>query len=325
VPSKNPIAAVGSVRNFMNIVKEVNFEEIRDRAERAPRILVIARTETLARSATDSLFGEGMDAYVDFRVGDQVERIDLGRYDAAIVWDPDRTGLQDQVRKGAAGGRTSNLIALEGQGADAVDRTRSEIVMADPELAPAFGRWFAPFRAPAVHAIIDGTAKANAKFAFVSNVPSIVPLFGGLIAASADLIVLTKNQVMMAYKLAAANGRDLSDQTGIIRELAPVVGAGFVWRTVAREATSFLPFMAGTNPKVGIAFAGTYSVGMAADYYYRFGKKPTKDQMQAFSRQAVKLAASIPLPGRGASDREEAAIEAELRESVDESERRSAS
>lgn len=325
MPSKNPIAAVGSVRNFMNIVKEVNFEEIRDRAEQAPRVLMIARTEALAKAATDSLFGERMEAYVDFRVGDQAERIDLGRYDAAIVWDPDRTGLHDQVRKGAAGGRTGNLFALGGQGTEAVNRTRSEIVMAEPELAPAFGRWFAPFRAPAVHAIIDGTAKANAKFAFVSNVPSIVPLFGGLISAGADLIVLTKNQVMMAYKLAAANGRDLSDQTGIIRELAPVVGAGFVWRTVAREATSFLPFMAGTIPKVGIAFAGTYTVGMAADYYYRFGKKPTKDQMQAFSKQAVKLAASIPLPGRSASDREEAAIEAELRESVDEAERRSAS
>jgi hypothetical protein len=47
--------------------------------------------------------------------------------------------------------------------------------------------------------------------------------------------------------------------------------------------------------------------------------------MRSFSQQAVKLAASIPLPGRSASDREEAAIEATLRESVDESRQKRAS
>lgn len=318
MPSKNPIAAVGSVRNFMNLVKEVNFDEIRDRAEQAPRILMVARTEAMAEEATTSLFGEGSGGYVDFRVGDRSDRVDPSRYDTVIVCDPDRTGLFDQVRKQSTNGRTSNMFQLSHAGPDAYTQLRMAIVMAEPELAPAYGRWFEPFRGSAVHAIIDGTAKANAKFAFVSNVPSIVPLFGGLIAASADLIVLTKNQVMMSYKLAAANGRDLGDQAGILRELAPVVGAGFVWRTVAREATSFLPFMAGTIPKVGIAFAGTYSVGLAADYYYRFGKKPTRDQMRAFSQQAVKLAASIPLPGRSASDKQEAVIDAEIRASVEE-------
>jgi len=317
------MAAVGSVRNFMNLVKEVNFEEIRDRAEQAPRILMVARDEAQAESVTALLFGEGSGGYVDLRVGDRADKVDTSRYDTIIVCDPDQTGLHAEVRKQAMNGRTGNIFQLASHGSEAVNQLRVAIVMSDPELAPAFGRWFVPFRGAAVHAIIDGTAKANAKFAFVSNVPSLVPLVGGLISASADLIVLTKNQVMMSYKLAAANGRDLSDQTGILRELAPVVGAGFVWRTVAREATSFLPFMAGTIPKVGIAFAGTYSVGLAADYYYRFGKKPTKNQMRSFSQQAVKLAASIPLPGRGASDKQEEVIEAEIQASVEEMEKRS--
>ncbi len=321
MPGKNPIAAVGSVRNFMNLVKEVNFDEIRDRAEQAPRILMIAPTDTQAGEGSASLFGEGSGGYVDVRTGDRADQIDLARYDAAIVWDPERTGLYDQVKKQATGGRTGNLFQFANDGEEAISRLRTAIVTADPDLAPAFGRWFVQFRAPAVHAIIDETAKANAKFAFISNVPSIVPLFGGLISASADLIVLTKNQIMMAYKLAAANDRDLSDQTGILRELAPVVGAGFVWRSVAREATSFLPFMAGSIPKVAIAFAGTYSVGLAADYYYRFGKKPTGEQMKAFSQQAVKLAASIPLPGRDRSDKQEEVIETQLNASVDDAEK----
>jgi uncharacterized protein (DUF697 family) len=160
---------------------------------------------------------------------------------------------------------------------------RSEILLNDPELAPSIGRHFLELRAEAIHAIIDSTAKANAKFALISNVPSIVPILGSFLAAGADFIVLTKNQVMMSYKLAAANGRALDDQTGILRELVPVVGIGFVWRTVAREATSFLPLMAGTIPKVAIAFVGTYTVGRAVDYYYRFGTKPPKEQWDPVS------------------------------------------
>jgi uncharacterized protein (DUF697 family) len=106
----------------------------------------------------------------------------------------------------------------------------------------------------------------------------------------------------MAYKLAAVNGRDLANQAGVIRELVPVVGAGFVWRSIAREATSFIPFAAGTLPKAAIAFAGTYSIGRAVDYYYRFGKKSSSDQMKVFWEQALKLAAQIPFPGRDRDD-----------------------
>ncbi len=320
MPNKNPIAAVGSIRNFMSIVKEVNFEEIRERAEQAPRILMISTTREEAEEASVAVFGPDPERFVEYRTGERVGKFDSMHFDAVIVWDPDHSGLFDQVRKQSSQGRTDRVFFLASDGLDAVERLQTEIVMTDPDIAPAFGRWFVPFRPAAVRAIIDETAKANAQFAFISNVPSIVPLFGGFLSAGADLIVLTKNQVMMSYKLAATNGRNLSDQSGIIRELAPVVGAGFVWRTVAREATSFLPFLAGTIPKVGIAFAGTYTIGRAVDYYYRFGKKPTREQMRHFSELSVKLAASIPLPGRDKSDKVDAQIEEDLRRSVEKAE-----
>lgn len=315
MPSKNPIAAVGSVRNFMNIVKEVNFDEIRDRAEQAPRVLVISRTQEAAEAAGIELFGDQSGKLVEHRFGERVTEFETARYDAVVVWDPDRSNLFDEIRKGTSSGRPGNLFFLGTGVPDAAAHLRTEMMMALPDHAPAFGRWFLPFRAPAVHSIIDGTAKANAKFSLVSNVPSVIPLLGSFVSAGADLVVLTKNQVMMSYKLAAANGRELEDHTGILRELAPVVGAGFVWRTVAREATSFLPFFAGTIPKVTIAFVGSYAVGMAVDYYYRFGKKPTREQMRLFTKQAAKLAASIPLPGRDREEKAEAAIEAELEQS----------
>jgi uncharacterized protein (DUF697 family) len=300
VPSKNPIAAVGSVRNFMNLIKEVNFDDIRDRAEQAPRVLVVARTDEQARQVADDVFGIEGDRFVEVRSGDRASSIDVSRYDAIVVSDPDGTNLLEDVRKAGGGKRSENVFYLSRADVSAVDRLRNEMMVADPEDAPAFGRWFPKFRPAAVHAVIDETAKANAKFAFVSSAPSVIPILGGFVSASTDMIVLTKNQVMMAYKLAAVSGRDLSDQTGILRELAPVVGAGFVWRSVAREAVSFLPFMAGVLPKVGIAFAGTYSTGKAVDYYYRYGKKPSREQLSDFTSQAMKLVEKLPLPGRDA-------------------------
>src|SRR5690606_1105070 len=128
--------------------------------------------------------------------------------------------------------------------------------------------------------------KANAQFALVSNVPAVIPIVGNIVAAGADLIVLTKNQVMMVFKIAAAHNRDLNNQMAMMRELAPVVGGGFLWRTVAREAASFLPLAAGTVPKVAIAYVGTVVMGRAADYYYRFGEKPTRQHLREFTRKA---------------------------------------
>lgn len=317
MPSLNPLSAVDSARNFMNIVKEVNFDEVRERAELPPRILIVARDAEQASWAGRVVFGASSSGLLDYRSGDQIGTIETSRFDIVVVSDPGHTGLFEEVRTLATNGRRDHIHYLADDGLATVEALRTEILLNDPELAPSIGRHFLELRAAAIHTIIDSTSKANAKFALISNVPAIVPILGSLLAAGADFIVLTKNQVMMSYKLAAANGRDLDDQAKLLRELAPVVGAGFVWRTVAREAASFLPLLAGTIPKVAIAFVGTYTVGRSVDYYYRFGTKPPKEQWELFRDQAIKLAASLPLPGRHEGEiRAEDAIERSIEQSV---------
>jgi len=298
---RGAFGAVGTVRNFMSVVKEINFDEVRDRAEQVPKVLVLSTDSAAALEAAIRVFGDQPERYVEARTWSESGTTDLTRYDAAIVADPGNTSLFDRVRKSAGRGRTENLFSLPnttGSETKGEDRLRAELVSTFPDLAPSFGRFFPLFRSAAVKAIVDESARANAQFALISNIPSIVPILGSFVSAGADLIVLTKNQVMMSYKIAAAHGRDLHDQSGVIRELAPVVGAGFLWRSIAREATSFLPLAAGTIPKVAIAYAGTFSVGRTIDYYYRYGKKPSKDQLKQFAKQASELAAKIDLPGR---------------------------
>jgi uncharacterized protein (DUF697 family) len=293
---KGAFGALGAVRSFFSVVKEIDFDEVRDRAESRPRIVVIGPQEDDARSAAVRIFGSENEPGIEYRGANRSLEFDKNRYDAAIVIDPPNSGLFEDVKRFVGSTGAGNVFELRGsEGAtDRDEQLRLAMTTALPHLAPSLGRHFEVFRPAAVKAIVDETARVNGKFALVSNVPSIVPIFGSFVAASADVIVLTKNQIMMCYKVAAAHDRDLHDQVGVIRELVPVVGAGFLWRTLAREAASFIPFAAGTIPKVVVAYAGTYSVGHATDFYFRFGKKPSAAQVRALTKQATEAAKHLP-------------------------------
>lgn len=299
------IGAFGTMRTFMSVLREISFDEVRAEAETPPRLLVLAPDHGGARRLGLALTGpEGELAVVGRELTGALE--DLGRFDAVVVHDPQRLGGSARARERfRVEGGPAPVFEFSGSGPEddtAVERLRSLLVTRLPDRAPAFGRAFPIFRAVAAKAVIDETAKANAQFALVSNVPAVVPIFGSLAAVGADFLVLTKNQVLMIFKLAAVHGRDLHDQWGIMQELVPVVGVGLFWRTIAREATSFIPLAAGTIPKVAIAYAGTLSAGRGADLYYRTNRKPTKDQMRSFYQQAVEMARKLPLPGFGRAD-----------------------
>lgn len=292
--------ALDSMRTMMSVLREVSLDDIREQAELTPRLLIVAPTAENARRMGLALTGpEGQFSSI-FRAAD--EPVDsVGRIDAAIVWDPERTGASSRVSEAL---RFSSppvpLVRFDGASADdaeAIDHLRAEILKRNAERAPAFGRALPAFRAAAAKQVVDETAAANAQFALVSNIPTLLPVIGSIAAAGADFIILTKNQVMMLYKLAAVYGRDLRDQRGILQEVLPVVGAGLVWRTLAREATTLLPFAAGTIPKLAIAYGGTVAVGRAAEYYYRTGMRPTREQLDHFTRQALERLRRLDLPG----------------------------
>jgi uncharacterized protein (DUF697 family) len=291
------ISTVGSVRNFVGLIREMSFDEERQQAERMPRILVIAPTEEIGRQIGALLVGSENSAAVSAWTLDTAGR-NTDAYDVIIVNDPNSNATFRKAREtaGSNSRRLFDLAQADVSNGSWAAGLRERIANALPDLAPALGRWFPVIRPAATKAVIDETARVNAQFALVSNLPSAIPIVGALAAVGADFFILTKNQVMMVFKLAAIHGRDLSDQWGIIRELVPVVGAGFFWRTLAREAASFLPFMAGTVPKVAIAFTGTVAAGRAADFYYRSGKKPNREQLQAFYSQAAETLKRIPLP-----------------------------
>jgi uncharacterized protein (DUF697 family) len=294
------LGALDSMRTMMNVLREVSLDDIRDQAETTPRLLIVAPTADSARRLGLALTGpEGQFSSIFRAVDEPVDSV--GRLDAAVVWDPERTGAGSRVAEAL---RFSSppvpIVRFEAatvEDTEAIERLRAEIVKRNADRAPAFGRALPAFRAAAAKQVVDETASANAQFSLVSNIPTLLPVIGSIAAAGADFIVLTKNQVMMLYKLAAVYGRDLRDQRGILQEVLPVVGAGLIWRTLAREATTILPFAAGTIPKLAIAYGGTVAVGRAADYYYRTGLRPTREQLDRFTRQALERLRQMDLPG----------------------------
>jgi uncharacterized protein (DUF697 family) len=292
--------ALDSMRTMLGVLREVSLEEIREQAETAPRLLIVAPTADEARRLGLAVAGpEGQFATIFRAVDEPIESI--GRIDAAIVWDPERTGAGSRAAEALRfESPPVPIVRFEGSGPedhDAVERLRADIMKRNADRAPAFGRALPAFRPAAAKQVIDETAAANAQFSLVSNIPTILPIVGNIAAAGADFIVLTKNQVMMLYKLAAVFGRDLRDQRGILQDVLPVVGAGLLWRTAARQAATWLPFAAGTIPKLAIAYVGTMAVGRAAEFYYRTGLKPTRSQMDQFTRQATELLRQRDLPG----------------------------
>lgn len=274
---------------LISIVREMRVEDVRREAEMRPVILVVGPDRVKAADLGHRLVGWSEDRAVAARSFDD-SMGDLNRFDLIVAYDPDEVGRVADLRVKAERLGTLAIIvrhdAAELDDDKALEATRRRIVELLPERAVAFGRAFPPFRSTALSSVVHSTARANAQFALIANIPSVIPIVGSLFSAGADLLVLTKNQVLLLFKVAAIHGRDLRDTTGILREIVPVVGSGLLWRTLAREAVSFLPLLAGTVPKVAIAYAGTFAVGRAADYYYRFGYAPTREQRKEFYDQA---------------------------------------
>jgi uncharacterized protein (DUF697 family) len=281
---KSSFGKVTGARHFVSVVRGISIEAIEESVRQPPRFLFVSREPNIGE-LVEGLTGVRGLPTLEVVEPDRVPK-DLAQYDVIVVHSPDSNDEFVRIRQRA--GAASYRVYDAGQLID-VAELRSRIADHAGDGAVALGRWYPAFRDAAAAAIINETARANAQFALVASVPSVVPVIGSMASAGADMIVLTKNQLHMAIKLAAIHGKPLGDKRAIFKDLMPVIGSGFVWRSLAREAASFLPFAAGTVPKVAIAFAGTFATGRAIDAYYRFGRKPTKSQINNYYRQAMEM------------------------------------
>lgn len=153
-----------------------------------------------------------------------------------------------------------------------------------PERALAFGHHVPGLRAAVAEHLIEETCRVNATFVAGTGLAEIVPVLG-LPLSVADMVVLTKNQAILSYKLALALGYD-GTATELVGPLAGVVGAGFLWRQLARSLVGLVPAL-GLPAKIAVAYAGTYVTGHAVYHWYAYGTRLSRAQMRELQQRAL--------------------------------------
>lgn len=152
-----------------------------------------------------------------------------------------------------------------------------------PEQHLALGRQFPLFRVAIAHVLINETCFANAAYSVSTGVAEIVPVLDIPLNIT-DMLVLTKAQAFLVYKLGLVFGFSLNWQD-YITEFGSVVGSGFVWRQMARMLIGLVPVW-GIVPKVAVSYAGTYAVGHVILQWYLTGRKVNRQQISAMYSQA---------------------------------------
>lgn len=279
-----------NIRDFVGVLRDLSFSEIRHEAMIPPRLLLVAQSESEGSDWREKLFGDDSSPFVEV-VTAETENVDPLAYDAIVSIGPlpgNRSRSWSDLFRRA--NEEMRLIEVQpGHSANSSELNSVRRVICDlcRERSVAFGRYIATMREAATCEIVADTSRVNAQFAALSNIPALIPVVGGIFAAGADFLVLTKNQLMMMYRLAAIYDRDLDDRWRIYSELMPVAGAGFLWRTTARQIAAVLPFAIGAVPKVVIAYAGTYAIGHAARAYYEYGERLDSEQLAQVYRDGL--------------------------------------
>lgn len=300
---------IGNIAQFWRLTRELDLNGLRETFERPVTIRVLgsdtATAQRLARliepdpSASEVSVGvlgqsdrDRADLYVialstglDVDQRRRLHDLSVGETPLVLV----QTHSADLLVVGIAEERVLALAPNEGD-----DETRERLfkllVRAAPEIMLSAGRRHPLLREPVADHVVRDTARVNAQFAALSSLPATLPLVGGLVGDMADALVLTKNQVVLLFKLAGLYGRDLRLRRQLLFEVLPVVGGAFFWRTTARAAVGLLPPMLSLVPKTVVAYSGTYVVGQMARYYFRTGDRPSPERMRELRAQGTRLA-----------------------------------
>ncbi len=159
-----------------------------------------------------------------------------------------------------------------------------------PERHLALGRQFPLFRVAIAHKLISDSCFSNAVYSLSTGVAEVVPIFD-IPFNIADMVVLTKAQAFLAYKLGLTLGFSTRWQD-YLGEFGSVLGGGFVWRQLARMLIGLIPIW-GIVPKVAIAYSGTYVVGHVILQWYLNGRHISTQQMRAIYWQALMIRKNI--------------------------------
>jgi uncharacterized protein (DUF697 family) len=153
-----------------------------------------------------------------------------------------------------------------------------------PAMHLPLARHLAPLREPFFAELIEETAKTNAIYALTTSLAEVIPVLDVPLNL-ADIVVLTKNQLVMSYRIALASGKKGTPKE-LVGEVLGVIGGGFLFRQGARQLVGLVP-VAGIVPKVAVAYAGTLAIGKVVVGWAAYGTTFEPSVVKTFYRQAL--------------------------------------
>jgi uncharacterized protein (DUF697 family) len=305
---------LSSVGNIFNIIKEIDLGAIKESSDRPFRLLVLGdyllATE-MASKISAELGKSGIHPWVV--VSMDGSRINDGVPVVAAVWatphvEPDAADMTTLREMAQAGIPVLTVVISEtaGQtvGAELVRRDEAKrvvvatltdlnmaqkIVPALVEVIPmewrvAVARQLPPLRGLIAYSLVEETSRANAIYSTTTAVGEAIPGLNIALTA-ADMLILTKNQLVMAYKIALAAGKE-GKPMDVMGEIVGVVGGGFLLRQLARELVGLIPVV-GAIPKVAVAYAGTWVMGRTVTLWAMEGHRLNPSEARRFYDEAL--------------------------------------
>jgi uncharacterized protein (DUF697 family) len=154
----------------------------------------------------------------------------------------------------------------------------------------ALGRQLRLLRPSVFQALIEETARANASFALTTGLAESIPILTAPLNLG-DIIILTKNQLILSYRIALVAGRD-GEPRKLLGEILGVLGGGLLFRQVARQLVGLIPVV-GILPKVAIAYGGTWAIGRAMVLWATEGREITAASLRAFSTEGLERGRAV--------------------------------
>jgi uncharacterized protein (DUF697 family) len=310
-----------TLTRIWRILKEVDLDAIRRGAERRVRILVIgedtADADALAirlaeaggdpigwLTAIDAPLAAPTPAAASPGTGDGV--VDGPDVVVAIVHG---TGQSDSMKAArrlwasrnvrlltvavGTGEAQGKIVTQAGTTRVAIDRlddggfgcvADALVAAIEPDRRVALARQSPAIRPKVLDAVIEETARANAGYSFSTGLAEVVPILD-IPLNIGDIIVLSKNQLMMSYRIALAAGKT-GQPRELIGEIVGVLGGGLLFRQVARQLVGLVPVI-GLVPKVAVAYGGTWAIGMAVEAWATGGGAPTAARLRQLSRDGI--------------------------------------
>ncbi|MGH2544023.1 MAG: hypothetical protein ACRDIB_14575 [Ardenticatenaceae bacterium] len=339
--------AIGTIANLVTLIREINLQAIKKEAEQRFALLIVGEG-TYARLLAERLgVSPGKRGIHPWIVVHSLplpeEQHNLSHYVLAIIVSVEvelGQGEQSALRRlhetkvpvvtvvvgESALTQVGAEVPREHEAARVLLLPSLEEQALQPQLAPAMlraapeelrlalARQLPLLREPLVYELIEETSRANALYSASTGLAEVIPVLTIPLNA-ADIVVLTKNQLVMAFKIALASGQQ-GGAREIMGKIVGVLGGGFLFRQLARELVGLIPVV-GIVPKVAVSYAGTWVIGRTIYLWAAEGQRLNRKEIRRFYDEAVargralaetlvnKVRAATPLlpaPGHGSAE-----------------------